>query len=966
MSIRWSFAALTGLLITLLLVLGVWQYRDGLAKVQAVQWLEKTSLLLSSIQSASAELAVERGLTASLLGQIHRATKANTQDLWLSVQAQQDISNHRLATVQFYLDQLLELAPHHPIGQYHERLEQLLEFMAVRRQALAQVVLTGKPMLDEQHWIADSTQAIEVLYGMAGIGMLPLEGNIYSYASRSVVQDVLFSLSEYLGRERALLSAVLSRNSRMTDNEIRKLDEHHSLAMQSYKRLDVFLAQLPEAVQLHTMRQTLAQSIQSFSATRDEIVRQSQQHDPYRLNAQSWFEQATLTITNVRVLADYLDQRFYRQIAELGSNAAQSRYLVIFVFLAVLLCAAASFYFTRQRILQPLYRLTTATQAIAAGNLHHAVHDDFANEIGTLAASFEYMRLRILDEQELQRQNQQEFKKLYTAIEQSVAAMLITDDQGVVEFVNAQFCTVTGYRQDELIGQQAEFWRSSGAERHNDQAMWYSLKEGKVWVGEVLNKRKDGELYWSLVSISPVLNEQGKITHYIDIHLDISEHKRLAQKLDFISYYDQITGLPNRQFLVREFNKQKNKESDKNLILLALSIGRLKHINDSLSWQIGDKVLMEVGWRLKSLCTENTIVAHQEGGKFSLLYLDSVADEALSSAQKIIEILQNPVLIDHHKLQLLPKIGIASCSYQCGHFDYLFKHANIALHYAEQTTESYSVYDDNMDRNAQRRLHLENSLRQAISAGELELHYQPKVDTKTGSILAVEALARWRQRETGRYIPPAEFIALAEETGLIFALGDWVLNEACRQIKEFSEMGIPSFSVAVNISTEQLKQPDFAQKVERILTRYQIHAANLEFELTESLFIENPEQALLILSELKNMGLKLAIDDFGTGYSSLAYLSRLPVDYLKIDRGFVDRVTNDLRSAAIATSIIALGHRMGLKVIAEGIETEAQYHYLAQQHCDQMQGFYFSKPLTKQALIDVLLQQRTNGLLKNA
>lgn len=965
MSIRFSFAALTALLVFWLSVLGVWQYQDSQAKVQAVQWLKKTNQLLTSIQGASTELALERGLTASLLAQIESVEAVQSHDLWLSVQAQQDISNRRLAYVQYYLDELLILSPSHPIRHYQQKLQQLLEFMALRRQAVAKAVLTGNSALDVQHWIADSTWAIDVLYGMSGVGMLPLEGNIYSYASRPVVQDVLFTLGEYIGRERALLSSVLAREAPLSESERKALDAQHSLVEQAYKRIDVFLNELPEASDLARQRQEFNEQMQNFNNLRTELLAQSTAKQPYSQGSAVWFDQATLSISKVTALSQSLNERFSRQIADLSRNATQSRYLALLAFAALLLSFVISLYFTRKRVLAPLEYLTQAAQGMASGNLQSPIVRAHADELGTLAQAFEHMRTQLLADQEQQKRNQQEFKKLYTAIEQSVAAMLITDANGVVEFVNAQFCTITGYSQAELIGQQAGFWRSS-ADQSSYQEMWHSLKEGKVWVGEVLNKRKNAELYWSLVSISPVLNEQGEIGHFIDIHLDISEHKRLAQRLDFVSYYDQITGLPNRQFLAREFAKKAplSLPDDAACRLISLSIGRLKHINDSLGWHVGDKVLMEVGWRLKSLCAQKATVAHQEGGKFMLLYPSLPEQDTQEQAQAIIEALHLPISVEHHSLQLIPKIGIASTS-NYGHFDLLLKQANIALHYAEQAAaESVVVYDHSMNVDTQRRLHLEGALRQAIANNELELYYQPKVDTRSEAILAVEALLRWKHSETGQYISPSEFIPMAEDSGLIFALGEWVLKEACRQIKEFQTMGIDRFSVAVNVSVEQLKQPDFAKKVAQVLDESGIGAAYLELELTESLFMENPDQALLLLAELKQMGLKLAIDDFGTGYSSLSYLSQLPVDYLKIDRSFVERVTTDMRFAAIATSIIALGHRMGLKVIAEGIETEAQYRYLAQHQCDQMQGYFFGRPMPAQALAAVMLKQRTLALLK--
>lgn len=705
--------------------------------------------------------------------------------------------------------------------------------------------------------------------------------------------------------------------------------------------------------------------MQQFEAQRLSLIQASQAGKPYPLSTDEWFATASHSIQQVILLSLRLEQRFDAQIQALKASAEQARLLIMAGLLVFILCFAWAVYLLRARVLQPLLCLAQSAQQMGAGNLQQAVRCTRDDEVGRLGQAFEQMRLQLLADIEAQKLSAQEFKKLHAAVNQSVAAMLITDAQGKVEYVNPTFCAITGYSESEILGKKAGFWRSDEAQEYKHQELWQTIQEGRVWLGELLNRRKNGELYWALVSVSPVLDDSGEVTHFIDMHLDISEHKRLAQRLDFISYYDQTTGLPNRQYLAREFAKLSHESlrSDASVQLISLSIGRLKHINDSLGWQIGDSVLQEVAKRLKTEAQSLATVAHQEGGKFMLM-LHNVSLDITAYTQKLLDSLSQPVVIGHHQLQLIPKAGIASAPVQWGDFNVLLKHANIALHYAEQAAlEGLFVYSSSMNINAQRRLNLESALRQAIKNNELELHYQPKIDMPTGAVVAVEALARWQNRETGEYIAPDVFIPLAEDTGLIFALGEWVFNEACRQAKEFAAQGLPSITIAVNISVEQLKQPDFAQKLAQSLKRAGISAAYLELEITESLFMENPEQALAVLAELKSMGFKLAIDDFGTGYSSLSYLSRLPVDYLKIDRSFVEQVTSDIRAAAIATSIIALGHRMGLKVIAEGIENEAQRAYLMQHQCDEMQGYLFSRPLPAPKLVEFLLMHNEHGYL---
>ncbi|MFY9179934.1 MAG: EAL domain-containing protein, partial [Venatoribacter sp.] len=662
------------------------------------------------------------------------------------------------------------------------------------------------------------------------------------------------------------------------------------------------------------------------------------------------FAQATTSIQYVENMLAEISKQHDEQIGQLHHQASLTSALQLTAMLILGLLFGGALYLLNNFVLKPIGKLAQASNNIALGQLDIPMAKMANNELGELGQSFERMRLQLKNDLAMRLQNELELKKLNTAIDQSMAAVQITNAQGIVEYSNNQFEKVTGYSSQELVGKKAGIWRSGETKDSTYADLWSTIQRGQVWVGELLNKRKNGEYYWALVSISPVIVEQ-KITHFIDIHLDISEHKRVAERLDFISYYDQTTNLPNRQLLARHYEQvQKNYVK---LAIVSISLGRLKQINDSFGWAVGDQVLRIIGQRLKSVVSKNDIVSHLEGGHFALMLCQPHDNNALHIyVQQVIDELNKPINIEKYSLQLIPNAGICVSQSRSFKFEQVLKNANIALHRAEQSADSsVCIFSNEINLDVQQRVVLEHALRQAIENNQLELHYQPKVEIETGKILSVEALARWFHPDSNKMISPVVFVRLAEENGLINALGDWVLRQACRQLKAWQQQGLNELTMAVNISFEQLRQAGFVHRVEQIINEENVDPQYLEFELTESIFMENPEQAMIIFAELKNMGIKLAIDDFGTGYSSLAYLSRLPVDFLKIDRSFVEEMTVDHRAAAITTSIIALGHRMGLRVIAEGVETAAQLAYLAQHRCDQMQGFYFSRPVPAQGLL---------------
>lgn len=959
MPIRIMFLLLTSALICLLGGLGLWQTNDSHNKVKAVDWLQKNNLFVDFSQQAAVELAVERGLTAHLLELKERQVDLGMLESRL--QQQREIVNEKFATMQHMLQALAHLEEKPLLKQFKVQLQHLQQQLHSKRTQVTQTLQHQGEMIRVAQWIADISVLIEELHSFSGMSMLPLEGNIYSYAAQPIVKDVLFTLAEYLGRERAILVAAITRDTALSVTEQQLLLEQESVINQTYQRAQAILHKLPAHLALEKEQQALEKQLVVYQKMRQAILHSSQTQGAYAISSEAWFAQASLTIDSVYQVTRTINTAIDQAINDLKRNAQWAQIIAGSAFLLLVVLLALSAYWLHRRVLRPLGLLTRGAAKIAQGQLEkHAETAHFydrQDEVSLLANTFEYMRQQLVADQVRQAEQTQELRKLYSAIDQSIVAVLITDNQGIIEYTNTHFEKVTGYSFAELKGKKTGMLSSGETSSQLYKELWSTILAGKVWMGELLNKRKNGDYYWALVSIGPIMNEQGQITHFIDIQLDISEHKSVAERLDFVSHYHQTTNLPNRHLLQLRFKhaSQKACQRQEMMAMISISIGRLKHINDSFGWEVGDQMLRQVGQRLKATTRLQDTVAHQEGGKFTiLLHPVENAQDALARAKNLVECLAEPISIEDYQLQLLPKAGVSLVDGKTLGFEQVIKHADMALHNAEQNSDAVRLYNSEMDVNSQQRLVMESALRVAFNNQSFELHYQPKIIIETGEIWAVEALLRWPSQDAQRYTPPSVFIPVAESSGLIHSLGDWVLTEACLQAARWREQGLPDIVMAVNVSAEQFRQADFITRVVSILEQTQMPPDRLELELTESIFVEDLEQALSILKTLKELGIKLAIDDFGTGYSSLSYLSWLPVDSLKIDRSFVEHITTDLRAAAIVTSIITLAQRMGLKVIAEGVETQGQLNYLAQHGCGEIQGYYFSRPLAQEAATDKL------------
>ncbi|MDP2785222.1 MAG: EAL domain-containing protein [Sulfurimicrobium sp.] len=541
--------------------------------------------------------------------------------------------------------------------------------------------------------------------------------------------------------------------------------------------------------------------------------------------------------------------------------------------------------------------------------------------------------------------------------ENSIEGIIITDAQANILRVNRAFTVITGYSEEETLGRNPSLLRSDRHDAAFYQGMWASLIEYGYWQGEIWNQRKNGEIYPQWLSLVTIRNEQGKTNHYLGVFADLSEKKQAEANLHHISNYDALTELPNRHLLEDHLFQVLAEASINNALVavLYLDLDRFKAINDTFGHAFGDKLLLAVAERLAGNIRSGDTIARFSGDEFAVVLTD-VGDQenAALVAGKILNALASPFDLDEHEVFITPSIGIAFYPIDAANKDELIRNADTAMSHAKaQGGNGYRFYGAEMNTMVSQRLSLETSLRHALERKEFLLHYQPQVNLRSGKIIGMEALLRWQHPERG-LVSPAEFIPVLEETGLIVAVGEWVLRTACAQNRAWLAAGLPPMRMAVNLSAHQFRQSSLTDVVCRALEDSGLEPELLELEITESIMIQDLQTTLTTLNQLHVIGIQISIDDFGTGYSSLSYLKRLPISKIKIDQSFVRDICADPDDAAIADAVISLGHSLKMQVIAEGVETVEQLDYLRAHGCDEFQGYYFSRPLPAEAFAELV------------
>lgn len=586
--------------------------------------------------------------------------------------------------------------------------------------------------------------------------------------------------------------------------------------------------------------------------------------------------------------------------------------------------------------------------ALSPASFLDGLHTDFVNNISVtsiLIVLLGWTLFSIL-------RNREELRIASTAFDVQ-EGITITSPEGKILKVNKAFTRLTGYQPEEVIGQTPAILSSGRQTKEFYQKMWQSLKTHGSWKGEIWNRRKDGELYVEWLTITAVYDQKNRVTHYVGAFLDITQRKEDEEQIRKLAFYDPLTELPNRRLLVERIEHAQaiSARTRHYGALLFIDLDNFKTLNDTKGHDVGDMLLLEVAARLTKQARESDTVARLGGDEFVILYEELSRDEQKASiemehlAEGIRDCLNQPYYLKDYEHFSSPSIGVALFRGHQISLDELLKNADSAMYQAKHAgRNTIRLFDPEMQEALEHRLRLEDDLRYAIEHKQLELYYQPQINEQN-QISGAEVLIRWRHPQQG-LISPAQFIPIAEDSGLIIEIGDWVLEQACRRLSEWkNQPSLTHLTLSVNISVRQLRQADFVNKVSYWLENFQLQPGQLKLEITESMVLDDLEDTIAKMQQLKARGVLFSMDDFGTGYSSLSSIKRLPLDQLKIDQSFVHDIGQEASSLVLTDTIIAMGKALGLHVLAEGVETEEQRQALISQGCYDFQGYHFARPL---------------------
>ncbi|MDP3978551.1 MAG: EAL domain-containing protein [Pseudomonas sp.] len=561
------------------------------------------------------------------------------------------------------------------------------------------------------------------------------------------------------------------------------------------------------------------------------------------------------------------------------------------------------------------------------------------------------------------RKQQEEQQRLAaTVFEAASEGIVILDPDYRLLAVNQAFSQVTGYRQEDVLGKSVASLISSRDTRHQYQLIRLELERGDRWQGELIETRKNGELYPQLLQLNVVRDARGLVSHIVGFFADLSSRREAEERLRYLSHYDELTGLANRSLFRERLHEasQRSRQSGRGLALLHVDLDRFKWLNDSLGHEVADQLLRQMSRRLSQAMPEADTIARLSGDEFGVL-LDTYGSLSTLArmASRLLAKLRLPMTVGGQELVVSASLGISLLPDNAREISTLVSQADMAMQHAKHLGgNTFQFYTDNLQACTLERLQLETQLRKAIDENQLEVFYQPKLCLADDSLNAAEALVRWRHPERG-LVPPGDFIGLAEETGLIAPIGEFVLRRACQQARDWQLQGLAQIRVSVNLSVHQLRQGKLTSLVRQVLDETGLAPQLLELELTESQLLDNVESVITTFQQLRDLGVKLAIDDFGTGYSSLSYLAKLPVNVLKIDRAFIINMTSNPDDLSLVSTIIALAHSLDLRVIAEGVETAEQANLLRLLKCNEIQGYLFSPAVAAERIEEFLREKKS-------
>ena len=665
-------------------------------------------------------------------------------------------------------------------------------------------------------------------------------------------------------------------------------------------------------------------------------------------------------------------------LAPVEAQKSSAMVLVSIIALVVVLVVLA----TTNLLLGPVKRLTRVVRQIAEGDLAARAVVEANDEVGSLAAAFNEMTHSVSrliedleDEANRHRLTSENLRKLSQAIEQSPVSVMITDLEGKIEYVNPQLCAISGYSEAELVGQNPRILKSGQMPDTVYQNMWLTILRGQSWTGELYNKKKNGELFWENVTISPIKDEYDRSTHFLAIKEDISIRKDYEERLLYQATYDKLTDLPNRTLAYDRIQQAivSARREHRQLAILYMDFDHFKNINDTLGHAAGDEFLTYMASRLKSCVEEVDTVARLGGDEFLIMLVEvderdrsqPFSDWVKQRAGEILQHISRPCVIENMEFSVTASMGVAVYPDDGEDPHILLKNADTAMYRSKRKgRNNFVMFTTEMSDVVMKRVEIDNRLRGALENGDFCLEYQPLYDPRAQRIVGAEALIRWHDPELGE-VSPEDFVPLAEESGMIVEIGNWVMETACADVKRWRALpGCEAMYMAINLSTRQFRGKDIVGNIESVLARHGLRGDCLELEITERLLMKDVPHVIAILNRFKEMGIRLSIDDFGTGYSSLSYLKRFPFDVLKIDKAFINDIGSDPDGQALCDAIVAMAHSLGLGIIGEGVETREQYEFLLARGTETLQGYYISRPLNAEDFMALLgksftLQQAT-------
>ncbi|MET0050245.1 MAG: EAL domain-containing protein [Candidatus Thiodiazotropha sp.] len=781
---------------------------------------------------------------------------------------------------------------------------------------------------------------------------------VYS-AQQTLLANSLQTKVVALGRFIALISpdAIYTFDITMLDRYVKQITEDE----------DVLFAQIrsPSGTPMTTYLPPgiTREQVKTWITTIDET------QDPQRLNVDKVIFYSFSIVANGDELGQVL---VGLDTQPMQAHTRQVLADLIKIFSAIVVALGALiFMIFKWHVLDPVGRLKTAAMRVSEGDFTHQVEVQQQDELGHLAKCFNSMMDEInIDREALISSNQRlaeeihqrqlanlELTKLSLAVEQSPASVVITDLKGHVEYVNPKFCEVSGYYRDEVIGKQIPMFGNETNDPEERQRIIKKLSQGDLWRGEFRNHRKNGNEYWESVVLAPIRDEQGAITHYLAVKEDISERKAFEETLVEQATHDQLTGLPNRflamdrlQQLMQHAMREKTK-----IGVIYIDLDNFKMVNDSLGHATGDGLLVQVANRIWEQLRDEDTLSRLGGDEFMALVpnLKHPAEDLQIILDRLVASVKVPFEVYESEINVTSSMGISLFPDDGESVGTLMSHADIAMYEAKRSgRNTFRFFTREMNEQVREKMALESRLRHALDEGELYPVYQPVIRLSDGMVVGAETLLRWRNPELGE-ITPGEFIPIAEQFGLIRPITDWLLQRIMIDAREWSARP-DEFWLAVNVPPIYFCEDSFRESLSQALQKAVGQGITLCVEITENLFLQNDKTALSVFQDLKSLGVASAVDDFGTGYSSLAYLKQFPLDFLKIDQTFVDGLPEDPDDQSLTEAIVLMGHRLGIKIIAEGVENQVQLDYLRNLNVEYAQGFHIAKPMNQSKFSDYL------------